>query len=316
MPVKIQGDLPAFQTLTGENIFVMDSKRADSQDIRPLQIAILNLMPTKTTTETQLLRLLGNTPLQVETTFLCTASYQPKNTELSYLKTFYKTFKDVEDQQFDGLIITGAPVETLKFEKVQYWEELTKILDWAETNVYASFFICWGAQAALHHYYGIEKQQNKEKIFGVFTHRVLLPNHKLVRGFDDTFFAPHSRHTTISEKTVAAVEDLEILSVSEKAGLYLAASRDGRKVFVTGHSEYDALTLDSEYRRDLNSGKNPSIPYHYYPKDDVSNPPLVSWRSHANLLFSNWLNYFVYQETPFLISELARKREENKASNF
>ncbi|WP_320129881.1 homoserine O-succinyltransferase [uncultured Sphaerochaeta sp.] len=315
MPVKIQGSLPAAQTLTDENIFVMTSERAISQDIRPLKIAILNLMPTKTTTETQLLRLLGNTPLQIEPTFLCTASYHPQHTELSYLQTFYQTFEEVRSQQFDGLIITGAPVETKEFEEVQYWEELTQILDWAEDNVYASLFICWGAQAALHHYYGIEKHAVDKKIFGIFSHKVLQPNNKLVRGFDDTFLAPHSRHTTLFVQEVTAVENLEILSVSEKAGLYLATSKDGRKVFVTGHSEYDDLTLDSEYHRDLEAGKEPSIPYNYYPDNDSSQAPSVTWRSHANLLFSNWLNYFVYQETPFCIDEVVKKRVFSKACN-
>ncbi|AEV30064.1 homoserine O-succinyltransferase [Sphaerochaeta pleomorpha str. Grapes] len=316
MPVKTCGGLPAVQTLTEENIFVMTSERAVSQDIRPLRIAILNLMPTKVATETQLLRLIGNTPLQVETTFLCTATYQSQNTQLSYLKTFYQTFADVQSQQFDGLLVTGAPVETKEFAEVQYWEELTKILAWAETNVYASLFICWGAQAALHTYYGLEKHPLKKKLFGIFPHSVLQPKNKLVRGFDDTFFAPHSRHTTVFTEDVHAIEDLEVLSVSKEAGLYLAASKDGRKVFVTGHSEYDDLTLDNEYRRDLEAGKNPSLPRNYYPDNDSSRAPTVCWRSHANLLFSNWLNYFVYQETPFDIEKLPEKTKARQPCNF
>ena len=316
MPVKTFGSLPAVQTLAEENIFVMTSERAVSQDIRPLRIAILNLMPTKTATETQFLRLLGNTPLQVETTFLCTASYQSRNTQLSYLKTFYQTFDDVQSQQFDGLIVTGAPVETKDFADVQYWEELAKILAWAETNVYASLFVCWGAQAALHVYYGLEKHPLAEKLFGIFPHSVLQPKNKLVRGFDDTFFAPHSRHTTVFAEDVQAIEELEVLSVSKEAGLYLAASKDGRKVFVTGHSEYDDLTLDKEYRRDLEAGKNPPLPRNYYPDNDSSLAPSVCWRSHANLLFSNWLNYFVYQETPYHIEELPGKGNVRQSCNF
>jgi homoserine O-succinyltransferase len=305
MPVTIPDGLPAVKTLTGENIFVMTGTRATTQDIRPLRIAILNLMPTKTDTETQLLRLLGNTPLQVEPTLLHTASYKSRNTESSYLKAFYRTFPEIRDRKFDGLIVTGAPVETKAFEEVLYWKELQEILEWAKKNVFASLFICWGAQAALHYYYGLEKRNVGDKVFGVFPHRVLRPNHRLLRGFDDLFLAPHSRYTTIEEQDVQSIGDLQVLAVSDEAGLYLAASNDGRRVFVTGHSEYDRMTLDKEYRRDVAQGLDTPVPRNYYPGDDPTKEPTVSWKAHANLLFSNWLNYFVYQETPYLIDTLS-----------
>ncbi|MDT4762802.1 homoserine O-succinyltransferase [Sphaerochaeta sp. PS] len=304
MPVTIQSGLPAENTLQQENIFYMNKERAASQDIRPLQVAILNLMPQKSVTETQLIRLLGNTPLQVEITFLRTATYQPKNTEVSYLRTFYQTFEDVCDKKFDALIVTGSPVEKLAFEDVQYWEELTTILDWAEEHVYSSLFVCWGAQAALYHYYKVEKRPLAKKLSGVFTHGVTTPTETLVRGFDDCFLAPHSRHTTVEEEEIRSVEELKILAVSAEAGVYLAASKDDRQVFITGHCEYDALTLDSEYRRDLLAGLEPEKPVNYYPGDDEGKVPSVSWRSHANLLFSNWLNYCVYQRTPYALEDL------------
>ena len=310
MPVTIQDKLPAAKILAQENIFYMTKERAIQQDIRPLQIALLNLMPNKSITETQFLRLLGNTALQVEVTFLCTGTYTPKHTDTSYLETFYKTFDEVKDQQFDGLIVTGAPIETLEFEEVSYWNELEEILDWAQENVYSSLFVCWGAQAALHHYYKIGKQKLEKKLSGIFSHSVLAPHHTLVRGFDDVFDAPHSRHTTVSLEAVKEREELIVLSESQEAGLYLASSKDDRKVFITGHCEYDVLTLNAEYHRDRKSGMNPSLPYRYYPNDDSKKTPLATWRSHANLLFSNWLNYSVYQETPYCIGELAASREE------
>ncbi|AEC02675.1 homoserine O-acetyltransferase MetA [Parasphaerochaeta coccoides] len=305
MPVKIQDGLPAADILTQENIFVMTDQRARTQDIRPLKIAILNLMPSKSVTETQLLRLLGNSPLQVEVTFLCTASYQPTHTEISYLETFYQTFHDVKEQYYDGLVITGAPVEGMAFEEVSYWDELTSILEWARTHVYSSFFICWAAQAALYHYYGVGKVPLPAKMFGIFRHRVNDRFHKLVRGFDDTYLAPHSRHTGLDEKAVASVPGLNVISESDDAGIYLVADKGGRRIFVTGHCEYDSRTLDREYRRDTVAGLGVGMPVNYYPGDDPSREPIVSWRSHANLLFSNWLNYFVYQETPYDIVNVA-----------
>ncbi|MBI9094448.1 MAG: homoserine O-succinyltransferase [Sphaerochaeta sp.] len=305
MPVTIQTGLPAEETLQQENIFYMKKDRASAQDIRPLQVVILNLMPQKSVTETQLIRLLGNTPLQVEVTFLSTASYQPKNTTVSYLKSFYQHFEDIREQKFDALIVTGSPVEKLRFEEVQYWPELTTILDWAEENVFSSLFICWGAQAALYHYYKVEKRPLEKKLSGIYTHTVLTPTETLVRGFDDTFLAPHSRHTTVYGQDVQHVGALKILSSSEEAGIYLIASKDERQVFITGHAEYDALTLDAEYKRDQKAGLRPDKPVNYYPKDNEGRIPLVSWRSHANLLFSNWLNYFVYQRTPYALEDLS-----------
>ena len=304
MPVTIQTGLPAEETLQQENIFYMNKDRAASQDIRPLQVVILNLMPQKAVTETQFIRLLGNTPLQVEVTFLSTASYQPKNTKVSYLKSFYQHFDDIKEQKFDALIVTGSPVEKLHFEEVQYWDELTGIFDWAEKNVYSSLFVCWGAQAALYHYYKIQKHPLQKKLTGVFNHTVVSPTETLVRGFDDTFLAPHSRHTTVYGRDVQQVGSLKILSTSEEAGVYLVASKDERQVFITGHAEYDALTLDGEYKRDLKAGLMPEKPTNYYPKDNEGRMPPVSWRSHANLLFSNWLNYYVYQKTPYALEDL------------
>lgn len=299
MPVKIPDTLPARGILEAENVFLMEERRALHQDIRPLRIAILNLMPTKVATETQLLRLLGNTPLQVEVTLLHTASHSAKNTSAEHLLEHYVSFAEVRDQSFDGLIVTGAPVETLPFEAVDYWPELTELLDWARTNVFSGLFICWGAQAALFHYYGIPKYPLPEKMFGVFPHRLITRHERIVQGFDDVFFAPHSRYTENRREDILADPRLMLLAESDEAGVYMAQSADHRQVFVTGHSEYDPCTLQGEYARDLGKGLPIGIPQNYFPADDPSRDPLVRWRSHANLLFSNWLNYFVYQETPY-----------------
>jgi homoserine O-succinyltransferase len=304
MPVKIPSSLPARAVLEHENIFVMGEQRARHQDIRPLKVAILNLMPTKIETETQLLRLLGNSALQVEITLLQTASYQPKNTAADHLVTHYKTFAQVCRQKFDGLVITGAPVEQLDFEEVDYWDELRAVMDWAETNVFSTFYICWAAQAGLYHRYRIPKYPLPEKMFGVFPHQVLRRNEKLLRGFDDEFYAPHSRHTEIRAGDVEKIADLKILAASDEAGVYLVSSQDGRHVFVTGHSEYDPLTLKGEYDRDVSRGLPIKVPRNYYPGDDPTKPPLVRWRGHANLLYSNWLNYHVYQVTPFDVKQI------------
>lgn len=304
MPVRIPVTLPARVILERENIFVMGYERAQRQDIRPLHVAILNLMPTKIETETQLLRLLGNSALQVEITLLQTATYQPKNTASNHLTAHYRTWEQVRDQKFDGLIITGAPIEHLPFEEVEYWDELCAIMDWAETNVFSTLYICWGAQAGLYHRYRIPKYPLPQKMFGVFEHKVLIRNEKLLRGFDDTFFAPHSRHTEVHRADVEAVDGLKLLAASDEAGVYLAASRDGRHVFVTGHSEYDPLTLKGEYDRDVNKGLPTQIPRNYFPNDDPSRPPLVRWRGHANLLYVNWLNYHVYQVTPYNLKHI------------
>ncbi|GLH65778.1 homoserine O-acetyltransferase MetA [Geothrix edaphica] len=299
MPVKVPASLPARGTLEAENVFLMEEPRALQQDIRPLRIAILNLMPTKIATETQLLRLLGNTPLQVEVTLLHTASHEAKNTPAEHLLEHYVSFAEVRDQTFDGLIVTGAPVETLPFEAVDYWPELAELLDWARTNVFSSLFICWGAQAALHRYYGVPKHPLAEKLFGVFPHRTLARHERIVQGFDDVFFAPHSRHTETRREDILAEPRLELLAESDEAGVYLIQSADRRQVFVTGHSEYDPGTLQGEYARDLGKGLPIGIPKNYFPGDDPTREPLVRWRGHANLLFANWLNYFVYQEAPF-----------------
>lgn len=304
MPVKIPDGLPAANILTGENIFVMTDERAITQDIRPLKIAILNLMPTKEATETQLLRLLGNTPLQVEITLLHTASYESKNTEKDHLASFYRTFDQVRDERFDGMVITGAPVEQLEFEQVLYWDELVGIMRWARRNVFSTFYICWAAQAGLYHFYGIQKRPLPQKLSGVFEHRLHNPKNKLLRGFDDSFFAPHSRHTTVSAEDILKTPALELLATSPEAGVYLAASRDGRLVFATGHSEYDADTLEREYKRDLQRGLPVKPPVNYYPDDDPARAPHVTWRAHGNILFGNWLNYFVYQETPYDIRQI------------
>ncbi len=302
MPIKIPNRLPATKTLTNENIFVITETRALTQDIRPLKIAILNLMPTKIETETQLARLLGNTPLQVELTLLHTASYHSKNVNEEHLLSFYKTFDEVKHETFDGLVITGAPVEMMEFEEVDYWGELCEIFEWSKTHVTSTFHICWGAQAGLYYHYGIKKHPLPEKMFGVFPHQVEHKSSILFRGFDDVFMAPHSRHTTILREDVEKVPQLKILASSEEAGLYVLSTERGRQIFVTGHSEYDADTLNREYVRDVTAGKEIKVPKNYFPDDDPSKAPLVSWRSHANLLYSNWLNYFVYQVTPYDIS--------------
>ena len=307
MPIKIKNDLPAVKTLENENIFVMTEKRAITQDIRPLQVLVLNLMPKKIETETQLARVLGNTPLQVEIELIHTKTYQSKNVAEEHLLAFYKTFDDVKHKHYDGMIITGAPVEHLEFEEVEYWQELCEIMEWTKTHVHSTFHICWGAQAGLYYHYGINKKQMPEKKFGVFAHTVEYKKSILFRGFDDEFFVPHSRHTTVDEKDIRAVKELKILSTSKDAGVYAVSSKKHRQFFITGHSEYDAETLKTEYLRDLSQGKPISIPVNYFPNDNVNKPPLVTWRAHANLLYSNWLNYFVYQTTPYDIEEAGNK---------
>jgi homoserine O-succinyltransferase/O-acetyltransferase len=304
MPINIPLDLPAAETLTNENIFIINEERAVHQDIRPLKIAILNLMPTKIATETQLLRLLGNSALQVSITLLHPATYTSRNTSEEHLATFYKTFDSVKDQRFDGLIITGAPVEHLDFEQVDYWQELTRIMDWSLTHVTSTFHICWGAQAGLYYHYGIPKYKLPEKQFGVFPHRVCKKNTMLLRGFDDEFYAPHSRHTEIRRADIEHVCELEILAESDEAGVYIVKSRDKRHIYVTGHSEYDPLTLKGEYDRDIGRGLDIKVPRHYFEDDDPAKQPVVTWRAHSNLLYANWLNYHVYQETPYNLDEI------------
>lgn len=299
MPIKIPNNLPAASTLEKENIFTMREDRAYEQDIRPLRILLLNLMPTKIVTETQLLRLLGNSPLQVEFDFMYTASYEPKNTAKDHLIKFYETFEDVKTRKYDGMIITGAPVEQMPFENVGYWQELREIFDWARRNVYASMMICWGAQAGLYHYYGIPKYDLPQKMFGVFEHTVNVKEKMLFRGFDDTFYVPHSRHTEVKREDIAREPRLQILAESPQAGVYAVIDKKNRRLFLTGHLEYDALTLKAEYDRDVAAGLPINIPDNYYPQNDPSLMPMVRWRSSANLLFSNWLNYHVYQGTPF-----------------
>ena len=312
MPVKIPDGLPAAQILAKENIFVMTDRRAATQDIRPLKIAALNLMPTKLATETQLLRVLSNSSLQVEITLLRTATYESKNTDKSHLELFYRTFDDVKDEQFDGLIITGAPVEQIEFEDVAYWDELRRVMDWAEENVFSTMYICWAAQAALYHHYGINKYPIDKKLFGIYPHKRLRYDHKLLRGFDDVFYAPHSRHTELRLADIESHPDLEVLATSDEAGLYLAASRDGSRVFVTGHSEYASETLELEYKRDLDAGLPIEPPVNYYPDGDTTKPPSVTWRAHGNLLFGNWLNYFIYQETPYDLKNVSAEKEAHK----
>ena len=305
MPIKIPDGLPAKEILLGENIFVMDEVRAVHQDIRPLRIAILNLMPTKIATETQFLRLLGNSALQVEIALMRVSSHQSKNTSEEHLITFYQTFDQLHSEKFDGFIITGAPVEQMPFEEVDYWNELTEIIDWSRSHVYSTMFVCWGAQAALYHQYRIPKYPLPRKMFGAFEHRINRLNVPLLRGFDDVFLAPHSRHTEIRREDIQPFPDLEILSESPEAGVYLVARRDGRQFFVTGHSEYDPLTLKAEYDRDVAQGLPIHVPVNYYPDDDPTRHPVVRWRGHSNLLFANWLNYYVYQETPYDLDTLS-----------
>ena len=304
MPIKIPNKLPATEVLESENIFVITESRAISQDIRPLRILLLNLMPTKIATETQLARVLGNTPLQVELELLHTRSHESKNTAQEHMLAFYKTFDQVRDSRYDGMIITGAPVEQLPFEEVDYWPELCEIMEWSKTHVQSTFHICWGAQAGLYYHYGIKKVPLEKKLFGVFPHVVERRSSILLRGFDDVFMVPHSRHTTILREEVANVPALKILASSPQAGIYAMATDQGRQVFVTGHSEYDADTLEREYLRDKAAGLPIAVPENYYPDDDDAQPPRVTWRSHANLLYSNWLNYFVYQNTPYDLNEL------------
>ena len=299
MPIRIPNDLPAAGTLLQENIFIMTQQRATTQQIRPLEIVVLNLMPTKIATETQLTRLLGNTPLQVNLELMHTTSHQAKNVSAEHLLTFYKSFEELKDRKFDGMVITGAPVETLPFEEVDYWEELCQIMEWSKTHVHSTFHICWGAQAGLYYHYGIQKHPLPEKLFGVYPHTRDYRRAILLRGFDDEFYAPHSRHTTVLREDIEAVPELKILASSKEAGVYAVMNKGGRDIFVTGHSEYDPLTLEAEYLRDKKLGKSISVPENYYPNDDDTREPIVRWRGHANLLFSNWLNYFVYQSTPY-----------------
>jgi homoserine O-succinyltransferase len=306
MPIRIPDNLPAAETLNSENIFVMSEDRAYHQDIRPLKIVILNIMPTKITTETQLLRLLGNTPIQVEIVLLRPASHMSKNTPGEHLETFYKTFDEVQDEHFDGLIITGAPVEQMPYEQVNYWEELTRIMDWSLNNVYSTLHICWGAQAGLYYHYGIPKHDLPYKMFGVYEHTKNKEHVKLLRGFDDVFYVPHSRHTEVRREDVEKMDELEILAESREAGVYLVASKDGRHIFATGHSEYDSYTLKLEYDRDVEKGLDITVPKNYFPEDDPSREPIVRWRGHGNLLFLNWLNYYVYQETPYDLSNIGK----------
>ncbi|MCQ2431643.1 MAG: homoserine O-succinyltransferase [Clostridia bacterium] len=304
MPIKIPNELPAVRTLTEENVFVMTENRAVTQDIRPLRILLLNLMPTKIATETQFSRLLGNSPLQVELTLLQTQTHTARHTDPEHLLAFYKTFDEICNEKFDGMIITGAPVEKMAFEEVEYWDELCKILDWSKHNVHSTLHICWGAQAALYHHYGINKVPLEKKLFGVFAHRVEEKKNTLMRGFDDTFYAPHSRHTTVLREDIEKRPELTILTASEKAGVYAVESKKHRQIFVMGHSEYDPDTLEREYLRDKNAGLPIEVPENYYPDDDDTQPPKVTWRAHANLLFANWLNYYVYQTTPYKVTEI------------
>ncbi|WP_125144541.1 homoserine O-acetyltransferase MetA [Clostridium transplantifaecale] len=303
MPIKIQKDLPAKVILESENIFVMDEERAMTQDIRPLEILILNLMPVKEDTETQLLRALSNTPLQVDCTFLMLASHTSKNTSASHLNKFYITFDEIKRKKYDGMIITGAPVENMEYEEINYWEELTKIMEWSKTHVTSTLHICWGAQAGLYYHYGIPKYKRKSKLSGVYRHRVLDRKVPLVRSLDDYFYCPHSRHTEVREEDIAKQSELVILAKSEEAGVFLVMSRDGKQIFMQGHPEYDRMTLNNEYHRDLNKDLNPEVPCNYYENNDPFSPPVLNWRNMSNTLYSNWLNYYVYQVTPYLLED-------------
>ena len=304
MPIRVPDKLPATKQLRNENVFVMTETRAMHQDIRPLKIAIVNLMPTKITTETQLLRLLSNSPLQAEIDLISMKSHESKNTSAEHLEAFYKSFDDIKDQKYDGMIITGAPVENLDFKEVDYWDELVEIMEWTKTHVTSTLHICWAAQAGLYYHYGIPKYSLAKKLSGVYSHRVNRRTAKLVRGFDNEFYAPHSRYTEVRAEDIKKVKELEILSESEEAGVYIVFTKGGRRIFVTGHSEYDADTLLNEYIRDVEKGINPEIPKNYFPNDNPNKKPIVRWRSHANLLFTNWLNYFVYQITPYDIDSI------------
>ncbi|MBQ8247239.1 MAG: homoserine O-succinyltransferase [Lachnospiraceae bacterium] len=299
MPIRTQSDLPAKEKLENENIFVMDETRAMHQDIRPLKVCILNLMPLKEETELQLLRVLSNTPLQIDVSFMTLKSHVSLNTSASHLNKFYITYDDVKDEKFDGLIITGAPVEKMEFEEVDYWEELCMIMDWSKKNVTSTLHICWGAQAGLYHHYGLKKKALDKKISGIYEHRVRNRREPLVRGFDDYFYAPHSRYTEVTKEDVYACKDLKVLAESEEAGIYIAIAEEGKQIFITGHPEYDRVTLKNEYIRDCGRGLNPEIPEHYFPDDDPEKEPFLQWRSHSINLYSNWLNYYVYQVTPY-----------------
>ncbi len=309
LPIQIPNDLPAASILQQENIFVMTQNRASTQDIRPLKIVLLNLMPTKIATETQLTRLLGNTPLQVELELMHTTSHISKNTSQDHLLNFYKSFEELKDRKFDGMVITGAPVEQMDFEDVDYWDELCQIMEWSKTNVHSTFHICWGAQAGLYYHYGIRKRPMKQKLFGVFRHKADYKRAILLRGFDDTFWVPHSRYTTVNREDIEAIPELKIVASSDKAGVYAVMSKGGRQIFITGHSEYDADTLKKEYLRDKNLGLPIAVPENYFVDDNDENEPIVRWRGHANLLFSNWLNYFVYQTTPYDIMAVGSQEE-------
>lgn len=312
MPIKIPNELPAVKTLNEENIFVMTDNRATTQDIRPLKILVLNLMPKKIATETQLSRILGNTPLQIELELIMTATHRPSHVSEEHLLAFYKTFDDIKDNYFDGMIITGAPVEQIEFEQVDYWQELCEIMEWSKTHVHSTFHICWGAQAGLYYHFGVKKSPLDKKMFGVFSHTVEYKRSILFRGFDDIFWVPHSRHTTVHREEIEKVPELKILASSEQAGVYAVATNKGKQVFIMGHSEYDPLTLHEEYIRDVNKGLDIDVPVNYYPDNNPENTPLVRWRAHANLLYCNWLNYFVYQTTPFDLNELKNLKQEDK----
>ena len=299
MPIRIQNDLPAKEILENENIFVMDEDRAIHQDIRPLKVVILNLMPKKEDTELQILRLLSNSPLQSDLTFLQMKSHVSKNTSASHLNKFYCYFDEIENQKFDGMIITGAPVEQIEFEEVDYWDELCRIMEWSKTNVTSTFHICWGAQAGLYYHFGLKKHMLPKKLSGVYKHKVMKRREPLVRGFDDEFYAPHSRYTEVLAEDIHNCPGLKVVAESDEAGVYLCLTEDGKQIFVTGHSEYDRYTLDNEYKRDLGKGINPDIPVNYYPDDNPENKPLLLWRSHSMNLYTNWLNYYVYQVTPY-----------------
>lgn len=306
MPIQIPNDLPAAGILQQENIFVMPENRASTQDIRPLEIVLLNLMPTKVATETQFTRLLGNTPLQVKLELMHTSTHVSKNTAQDHLLNFYKSFDELKHRKFDGMVITGAPVELMPFEDVDYWQELCQIMEWSKTNVHSTIHICWGAQAGLYYHYGIDKKQMDEKLFGVFPHTVDYKRSILLRGFDDVFWVPHSRHTTVDKADIEAIDGLKIIASSQEAGVYAVMNKKGRQIFITGHSEYDPDTLENEYLRDKNRGLPIRVPENYYPNDDDTKEPIVRWRAHANLLFSNWLNYFVYQTTPYDITSIGK----------
>ena len=312
MTIRVQNHLPVKEILESENIFVMDEHRATHQDIRPIKIGLLNLMPLKEETELQILRSLSNTPLQVDVTFVAVASHQSKNTSKSHLNKFYQTFDEIKDRKFDGFIITGAPVEQMPFEEVDYWEELCMIMEWSKKHVTSTLHICWGAQAGLYYHYGIRKQLLDQKMFGVFEHKVTRPSNPLVRGFDEVFYAPHSRHTGISREDVLNCKALRILAESDEAGPFLMSTENGRQIFVTGHPEYDKYTLDAEYKRDVGKGLPIAVPKNYYPNDDPEQPPLFRWRAHAHLLYENWLNYYVYQNTPYDLGAISKVEHEEE----